>query len=203
MNDLIKEYFYDGIRRIIPGSLLIALYFDKFVDPNSGVLWGSSIVLWLCLLGLAWCLGVAIENVPYAPLVISKAACKWCKDWKRLPTRLQNWSLKLYGWLCWLLCDETDSVPGPTQIELWRLYQKIGAERVMYRSLGVIAVATICCAPALPATLVQAKIAWSRWYGVIGLVLALLFYLCARINHARQVPPHHRISAASEPAEKG
>ncbi len=193
MNDLIKEYFYDGIRRIIPGSLLIVLYLAKFIDPNSGVFWEPSIVLWLCLLGLAWGVGVALENLFYAPLVIYREVRKRWPKWTRLPE-----------WPEALLHDETKGVPDIKPPEVLRLYQKFSAEKVMYRSLAIIALVTAFWPPALPATLIQAKVEWSCWYGGIGFVLACLFYGCARINepNAGQVPRHYKTSSAPGPTEK-
>ena len=185
MNELIKEYFYDGIRRIIPGAVVIALYFHACVNPAFGVSGTSSVVVWLCLLGLAWGIGVAVENLSFAPFVILKVVCEWCKKCEWLPWWSREWPLTMRC-LCWLLRDETKSVPTSKDEARWRLYQKISAEKVMYRSLGFIALVTVFWPPALPATLVQAKVEWKCWYGLIGAGLAGLFWLCARINEPKR-----------------
>ena len=67
MNDLISEFFYEGIRRIIPGLVVIALYYHKEVvkvlDAHLDAHQYMSIVLFVCILTIAWLVGLVIEEV--------------------------------------------------------------------------------------------------------------------------------------------
>ena len=63
MNDLISEFFYEGIRRIIPGLAVIALYYHKEVVKVLDAHHDISIVLFICIFTIAWLVGLVIEEV--------------------------------------------------------------------------------------------------------------------------------------------
>jgi hypothetical protein len=64
MNDLISEFFYEGIRRIIPGLVVIALYYHKEVvkvfDAHHDFFF---VMLNACILLIAWLIGFVIEQI--------------------------------------------------------------------------------------------------------------------------------------------
>jgi hypothetical protein len=64
MNDLISEFFYDGIRRVIPGLVVITLYYHKEVvkafDIHHGLFF---VMLNAGILLAAWLVGFVIEQI--------------------------------------------------------------------------------------------------------------------------------------------
>jgi hypothetical protein len=61
--DLISEFFYE-IRRFIPGVAIIALYFHREVENEFSAHRDVSIVIpIICILTIAWFLGLALEEI--------------------------------------------------------------------------------------------------------------------------------------------
>ena len=65
MNELISEFFYEGIRRIIPGLIVIALYWHTEAERSFGAhkYFASGIVFVACVLWVAWLIGFVIGQV--------------------------------------------------------------------------------------------------------------------------------------------
>lgn len=80
MNDLISEFFYDGIRRIIPGVVVIALYFHHEVVSVLRAYHDISVVIVsVCLLMVAWVLGFVIEEImSFVAHIFWKYGGEWC-----------------------------------------------------------------------------------------------------------------------------
>lgn len=80
MNDLIYEFFYEGIRRIIPGLVVMALYFhQEVVKVFDAHLDFSQVMLNACILLIAWVVGVVIEQIMAIPCALLwKIPCREC-----------------------------------------------------------------------------------------------------------------------------
>ncbi len=77
MNELISEFFYEGIRRIVPGFFVIALYYHKEVvtafDAHHAFFF---VMLNACILLIAWVIGFMIEQIMNIPLAFLAAVLK-------------------------------------------------------------------------------------------------------------------------------
>jgi hypothetical protein len=128
MNDLISEFFYDGIRRIIPGLVVIALYLHQEAANVLTVHKDFSPVAFIaCILLVAWLVGFLIEQVMFIIVceflwrVGGKDVLKWFRDkWKVGPA-------------------QHEPITDPDQFhEKRRFAALLFAEKVMSRSLSAI-----------------------------------------------------------------
>jgi hypothetical protein len=75
MNELVSEFFYEAIRRIIPGlALIISCFRDQAQScfHHHREFFASPIFFAICLIALAWPLGVLIETITYfIPVIIN------------------------------------------------------------------------------------------------------------------------------------
>jgi len=65
MNNLISEFFYEGIRRIVPGLVVIAFYLGREPLRIFGIFQNDlpSYAIVACVLLLAWLIGIIIEQI--------------------------------------------------------------------------------------------------------------------------------------------
>jgi hypothetical protein len=168
MNDLISEFFYDGISRIIPGLVVIFLFAHRLLEKALTTLHDSSIILYVFIFLAAWLIGVTVEMIPVLFLLLLKGLsphCTWAK-----------------GLLHWLLPSDPaafsqsiqrinefqkEKIAGLEIKQRWWWYAhrqiyKSFAEKIMFRSLFLIFLVT-CFPKFYPAPL--CSIHWHWYYG--------------------------------------
>ena len=64
---LLATYFLEIITRVIPGSVFIALYANKFVTKTFTLFHESSLLLGLSLLAGAWLTGLVLDLATFTP----------------------------------------------------------------------------------------------------------------------------------------
>jgi len=68
MDTLISNFFHDGICRLIPGIVVICLYWTNLVTSVHNALnKGSSVFLAVCILLIAWGIGATLDTMTFAP----------------------------------------------------------------------------------------------------------------------------------------
>ena len=72
MNGLVSEFFYEGIRRIIPGLVIVILYWHKevenvFITHHDSF---SPILFSPCILVIVWFIGLVFESITYYSIAI-------------------------------------------------------------------------------------------------------------------------------------
>jgi hypothetical protein len=73
MNDLVSEFFYEGIRRIISGLVIIILYWRKEAENvfQTHHEFFSPILFGVCILAIAWLIGFLVEAATFVPFAIA------------------------------------------------------------------------------------------------------------------------------------
>jgi len=68
MNELIAEFFYEGIRRIIPGLIILVLYCHKEATNifHAHQDFFSPYLFSICILSIAWLIGFMVETLTFA-----------------------------------------------------------------------------------------------------------------------------------------
>jgi ABC-type multidrug transport system permease subunit len=68
MNDLVSEFFYEGVRRITPGLTIIVLYWHTEVENvfHAHQCFFSPYLFSACILVIAWLIGFVIDAAPFA-----------------------------------------------------------------------------------------------------------------------------------------
>ena len=124
--NLITEFFYDGISRIIPGLIVIAFYGRDIV--LLGNFKDASVALTICIFLAAWLIGVIIEVLTY------RLGILFLSPFLYLVRRFSKLS-DLDKWLH-PECDVSKLNPGTTV----RCIQKVFAEATMFRCLFCISI---------------------------------------------------------------
>ncbi len=173
--ELIQHFFTDVISRVIPGSIVIFLYFGSRVKAAVSGSHEQAILALICLAASAWLVGVILEIITFTlPLLLLKffrrglkrAKDEWSKWLYNKLERLHN-SLALAGEKPW----KDDSAFG-------RRVLKLSAEKILFRHMLVISLWTLVYPPpALPTYL-----HWQWWYSVAGFLTFLLGWLLARVQ---------------------
>jgi hypothetical protein len=158
MNELISEFFTDGICRLIPGSVFMALYgYDLIVRAHRDFS-DSSVLLATCFFFIAWLIGVLWEIATSAPFFII------------------FWSLKYfeYPWLYNLFLPACKKIPSnetnPQAVDRRAEHRQcacLGALRVLYRVMIFISIFTYFSPP----TIFQSDQWWHKSYGVYGIII--------------------------------
>jgi hypothetical protein len=132
--DLLTEFFYDGIMRVIPGLIVIGFcrvqfFMEDYFNFRDASIAGS---FWIFL--AAWLIGTIVDYLTYKPLLqLLGLVKKWCK----MPKSIRNF---------------IESLPKETILEVARFekalqtaglvtrrqYYKLLAEKIMFRCLWVI-----------------------------------------------------------------
>lgn len=170
MNNLISEFFDDGICRVIPGIVVIALYMQTEV-ANAFAVYGKTgdfVILSVCILVVAWFIGVMLQTIGFdipAFLII-----KLCP-----PSKLQK---------C-LLPDKKSEDPSGQER---RALIKSGAEIVLFRSMAIISLFSILVPPRSLSptfTSIFTSFAWHRWYSVLSFVICAVVYGFRKWHNSR------------------
>jgi hypothetical protein len=69
VNEVISEFFYDGIRRILPGLLVLGLYANQQVARLFNDFKEFSVFLAIILVAAAWLIGIFIEFLTFPPVL--------------------------------------------------------------------------------------------------------------------------------------
>jgi hypothetical protein len=141
MNDLASEFFYEGIRRIIPGLVIIVLFmrkeaeevFHEHLDIFSPYLFGA------CILGFAWLIGLLVETITSAngpvgwflrPLLL-RLKFPWCK-----------------GCMSFVLGEKTMGEMSPTIVHKKGISKELAREsRRQYYYFGATIIMCRCLCP--------------------------------------------------------
>jgi hypothetical protein len=112
MNELVSEFFYEGIRRIIPGLALIITCFHSQAQNcfhNHREFFAAPIFFAVCLIALAWPLGILIDSLTYF-----------------IPVMINDLYLIKSHPKCWLtkFIAEASSRPTPPKIERETSFQR-------------------------------------------------------------------------------
>ena len=165
MNDLVSEYFYEGICRIIPGLAVILMYWRieaMRVFYTHADFFTSPLLFIAAVLPVAWLVGLTIDTVVYFPVarIICILRLLICLGRKRIKLRPVRWVLRsilkpLKRFKKWLIMpyrgdqeEEGNQNPkgkgdqAPTETALQRERRRQGylitAEIIMSRCLWVI-----------------------------------------------------------------
>jgi hypothetical protein len=172
MNDIISEFFFDGIKRIIPGLVVIFLFADRLIGNVFSMFPDSSIILYSFILLAAWLIVTIAEVIPVVvillPLKWLSPHYSWASDCfsQLLPSSPQAFSQNIE------LINEfqKENIEGPEIRQRWWWYShrqiyKAFAEKVMFRSLSLIFLVT-----SFPWFYPESfsRIHWCWYYGVLG-----------------------------------
>jgi len=133
MNDLISEFFYEGIRRIVPGIAVIALYFHqevvKLFEAHHLLFF---VTLNAAILLIAWLVGFMVEQI-----MAFFSAIGWILGGERSLRKIRKWLQNGQSQK-----SESRSKPAPDNDEHKRELRRQGylyfAEKTMCRSLWPI-----------------------------------------------------------------
>jgi hypothetical protein len=171
--NLISEFFYDGISRVIPGLTVIALYGRYILQNAFSDFRDASIVLVICIFLAAWVIGAIIEMVTFDPWAF---LIRWL-------SKLMKWAIakakhhaidKSKSWLEKTLLLPVHKIPDKLKDNPRRLRQiyKQGAEKIMFRCLWAISVFTYFKHPE-PFWGIE----WNPCFSIIGAVSFGLAYI--------------------------
>ena len=176
MNDIISEFFYDGISRIIPGLVVIFLFAHQWAGKVLSTFHDSSIILYFIILLSAWLIGVAVEVIPVViillPLKWLAPHCNWASDLlhRLLPANPLAFSQSIEK-----INEFQTKIEGKELRQRWWWYghrqiYKAFAEKVMFRSLFLIFLAA-CIPKFYPEPF--SCITWRWYYGPLGFIIFL------------------------------
>ena len=168
MTDIIREFFHDGIYRVLPGGVVIFLYaWLQVIGAVSGS-HEHAILMIFCALAAAWIVGVILGIITFdIPMLALKCLEKWldCKWYEALQARL---SYKEY--------IRDDSPSG-------RRLQKIDTEKVFFRHMFAISLFTLACPPAF-----TAPFEWQWWYSLVGIIVFFSAWIFSFLNPQKNNP---------------
>jgi hypothetical protein len=150
MTDLTTEFFYDGIARIIPGLVVIALYGRHIVMMALKDFQDASVVVGFCVFFAAWVIGVIIDILTFHPFVCLLKVAPRCNLIQRLQLHL--------------LSDYDHK--SMKELEFRRQVYKAFSEKIMFRSLSAISLITFIWTPADFWT-----IKWNAFYSAFGAIV--------------------------------
>lgn len=154
MNELISEFFYDGIGRIFPGLLFIILYLHSWLIDTLTEHKEIVVVLLAALVGVGWLVGLTMELITFVLPAGAIQILEKCVSWK--------WVTKLSKKLLHKSDVITDEVRR-------RLYHKFCAEKVLFRAMVLIS--AICLYSPAP-ILQELEVHWG-WIAGCGTVFFL------------------------------
>jgi hypothetical protein len=146
VGDLLKNFFQEGISRIVPGLVALALYAHKQIDDFK-TFCGSPILFAFGIVIAAWLIGVALDIPVYIYLCLHKAftGTDLHQDKERTD-------------------DETERLR----------FLKEQAEKVMCRSITIIATFTVFVRPGLLDVIPESQYP-EVWRKLFSILLAFLF----------------------------
>jgi len=145
-NDLLSTFSHEAISRVIPGLVVLTLYFHKYVVAALKLAHDSSILSILSILIAAWLIGAVIEklvNFVIIP-VAKKCGCSYLGD----------------------------NVPEDGS-QLMIYYLKYIAETAMFRAFWMISIVTVIVTPNI-AFFTERE--WNKWYGIIAFAVNFYVY---------------------------
>ena len=169
---LLATYFLEIITRVIPGSVFIALYANKFVTKTFTLFHESSLLLGLSLLAGAWLTGLVLDLATFTPgFFLTKVTRRICKS----------------GFLARLCANLLSPTTAPNDRQLSsptnpneRQFindQKCSGERILFRAMMTISFLTAICTPSLFSVR-----AWifpaCKWADIYGIYAMIFFILC-------------------------
>ncbi|MGA2280896.1 MAG: hypothetical protein ABSG80_11410 [Verrucomicrobiota bacterium] len=162
MNTLIWFFFHDAICRLIPGIIVIGLYWNHLVIRAHVALKKEySLFLAMCIVLIAWLIGATLDTVTFSP-------------WYRIPQVAQVLKLNIPQTNVTQTAGNNIVDKGDRgDIEKYWLVQRIRitAEIVLFRIMMVISAFIILWPPIN----LGVKSKWLRFYGLIG---TIVFGLC-------------------------
>jgi hypothetical protein len=118
-NDLVVFFFHEAISRVIPGLVVLALYFPTYVSNAVKVARHSSLLCVLSIFIAAWVIGAAIESFFFFIIYLSERS--------KHGARVDDTSTK----------EERDLI----------YYHKYIAEKIMFRAFWLISFLASCIEP--------------------------------------------------------
>ncbi|HXR47886.1 MAG TPA: hypothetical protein VN784_10650 [Candidatus Limnocylindrales bacterium] len=166
MNELLREFFYDGIARMIPGLIAIAFYGRPIL--LQGDFEHAALPLTICIFLAAWAIGTAIELFSFLPIDI-------------LLRRKAKKSSKAKDVLNFLEPDYSTipkTLTPPVNAEtLSRRYTKAVAETTMFRCLSILFCLNLCLNPKA-----FWSITWNRYYDALTLAVFITVLLLIKYH---------------------
>jgi hypothetical protein len=133
LGDLLNNFFQEGISRIVPGLVVLALYAHKPIIAAYNKFYDSSTIFPFGIVVAAWLIGVALDIFVYIPLIFWKSLTG--KDAPQDPEP----GVGKYDNPTGVVVDETARLR----------FLKDQAEKVMFRSITIIATFTVFVKPGL------------------------------------------------------
>ena len=149
MDKILTSFFHDGINRIIPGFVVIGLYFSQDAEKVFSQFNQQFYFAVVCILLAAWLIGFLIEAGTF-------------NLW-----RLLRWFCRKNGseWVCIEKAENCGKIYDKDDyVRLWEV--KAQAEGVMSRGLFLIFIVTLICPPN---GFIGRKWNTHQWFGVKGL----------------------------------
>ena len=176
MDTLLSSFFYDGICRLIPGLVVIGLYGKDLLFRADHALHSPSIFLPVCIILVAWLIGVTLDTLTFWPIValLKKVPKNW-PGLSRLRVELVP-NCQPRG----TAATKTDSaapIPESDAQKFVRLQcVKMDAERTLFRSMLCISAFTIFCWPTTFSDVGLTRYIWS----FVGTAVFLLCWWYSR-----------------------
>jgi uncharacterized membrane protein len=167
--NLISEFFFEGIRRIIPGLILIILYWHKEAENvfHNHADFFSPYLFSVAVIVIAWLIGFTVEMLTYwtvaPPLkMLSRYNKRICKILDHLMNWGQNSDLQ-----------ETDPI---LKLELRRQRYLYETEKIMSRCLFIIFLVAWIWPPIQPPKFI-AECFSSKYHSLYFLILSIVFLI--------------------------
>jgi len=154
-NDLLSNFSHEAISRVIPGLVVLALYFHKYVVAALKLAHDSSILSMLSIFIAAWLIGAMIEKLFNTVLI------------PVMNIRVMKYILaKKCG------CSyRGDDVPEDGRLLIY--YLKYIAETAMFRAFWMISFVTVFVTPNIA---LFTKGEWHQCYGIIAFAFNVYVY---------------------------
>jgi hypothetical protein len=197
MNELLREFFYDGICRIIPGLIITGLYGRQLLVEANGALQDitkdhSLVFLVPCVLLAAWLIGVMVDIVTLWLAAVSVALGFICYVFFEFLDRrysLTSLFMKLgyvqrFNRFVGTLKPKLDNYRNSCFVDDWQRITKPGAdvecrqrmkqlaEKSFFRVMAIVSLLTVCYQP--PAF---GGFQSNLYYGICGSIVFSLGWL--------------------------
>jgi hypothetical protein len=194
MNDLASEFFFESIRRIIPGLALIIICFQRQAESCFHMhreFFASPIFFAVCIIALAWPLGILIDTAIFLPFAVLFDLLIYCCRNCSVTRFMAKWYF--------LSCQTPDSKPNrsdetPYEREMRRQHYLGSMTKVMCRCMaGVCFFRVILYWFKLWISECPKDWAWTQSIWIRYLILGCCFFMVWYSNYHDQMFGNDRI----------
>ncbi len=133
-SNLITEFFYDGISRLVPGLIVVAIYGHRLIETAFCKMNGASAMLSICVFLAAWLVGALIEMLTFVPFefMLTNFQLRFPRNNFLLNLKKEHLPIRV------LVIKNAEDKPYERQLR--RQVYKLFAETRMFRCLFFISV---------------------------------------------------------------